>query len=315
MNKTDRLLAIVLELQRNGTMRAEDLAATFETSRRTIYRDIQALSEAGVPIVGSTGIGYSLMEGYFLPPLSFTIEEAVALLIGTDFVETKFDSRYRATAHTSQAKIEAILPEKVLDEVRRIRAITKVADPNEIRISRMEKEYLVQLRQAILQMTKVEFRYAKKSRYGEDVEPTRRRVAPYGLILINGYWVLIAACELRDAIRHFRLSRMSDLHETGEVYEVPAEFNLKDYSPADDRHLLIRVHTNVRLAEQIKESNNFYLEDIQVEERGLIVTFRVRQIEDILHWVLSWGSDVVVLEPDQLRQRVREELENTLKRY
>ncbi len=65
MNKTDRLLAIVIELQRKGVLRAEDLAARFETSTRTIYRDIQALSEAGVPVVGAPGQGYSLMEGIF----------------------------------------------------------------------------------------------------------------------------------------------------------------------------------------------------------------------------------------------------------
>ncbi|MDF2662089.1 MAG: transcriptional regulator, partial [Paenibacillus sp.] len=64
MNKTDRMLAIVLELQRKGTLRAADLAAVFETSVRTIYRDVQALCEAGVPVVGSPGQGYSLMEGY-----------------------------------------------------------------------------------------------------------------------------------------------------------------------------------------------------------------------------------------------------------
>lgn len=67
MNKTDRMLAIVLELQRKGVVRAEDLASVFETSVRTIYRDIQALSEAGVPVVGATGQGYSLVKGYFAP--------------------------------------------------------------------------------------------------------------------------------------------------------------------------------------------------------------------------------------------------------
>lgn len=95
MNKTDRLLAIVLELQGRQVVRAEDLAALFETSVRTIYRDIQALSEAGVPITGTTGTGYSLMEGYFLPPISFTIEEAVTLHIGTEFIEQRFDDDYR----------------------------------------------------------------------------------------------------------------------------------------------------------------------------------------------------------------------------
>jgi len=68
MNRTDRLLAIVLELQAQGKRRAEDLAATFEVGKRTIYRDIQALCEAGVPVISTPGQGYSLVEGYFLPP-------------------------------------------------------------------------------------------------------------------------------------------------------------------------------------------------------------------------------------------------------
>src|SRR5229473_8102425 len=67
MNRTDRLLAIVLELQRKGQQRAEDLAVTFEVSTRTIYRDMQALSEAGVPNIAIQKKGYSLSEGYFLP--------------------------------------------------------------------------------------------------------------------------------------------------------------------------------------------------------------------------------------------------------
>jgi len=81
MNKTERMLAIVLELQRKSWVRAEDLASIFEISVRTIYRDMQALSEAGVPLLGSPGQGYSLMEGYFLPPVHFTASEAVSLLI------------------------------------------------------------------------------------------------------------------------------------------------------------------------------------------------------------------------------------------
>src|SRR2546430_4197634 len=90
MNRTDRLLAIVLELQGKGRQRAEDLAATFETSKRTIYRDIQALGEAGVPLISVPGRGYSLMKGYFLPPLSFTTDEATMLLLGSDFTAQNF---------------------------------------------------------------------------------------------------------------------------------------------------------------------------------------------------------------------------------
>src|SRR5207248_11641794 len=90
MNRTDRLLAIVLELQCKGRQRAEDLASTFETSKRTIYRDISALGQAGVPLISVPGRGYALMKGYFLPPLSFSADEATMLLLGSDFMAQNF---------------------------------------------------------------------------------------------------------------------------------------------------------------------------------------------------------------------------------
>lgn len=84
MNRTDRLLALILELQRRGTATALELAQRFETSKRTIYRDMQALLEAGVPVISVPGRGYSLSDDYFLPPLRFTVEEATLALLGLD---------------------------------------------------------------------------------------------------------------------------------------------------------------------------------------------------------------------------------------
>ncbi len=109
MNRTDRLLAIVLELQRKRSQRAEDLAAIFETSKRTIYRDIQALCESGVPVIAQPGHGYSLVEGYFLPPVTFSADEATMLLLGSEFVADNFDAQYREAAETAGRKIEAVL--------------------------------------------------------------------------------------------------------------------------------------------------------------------------------------------------------------
>ena len=128
MNRTDRLLAIVLELQAAGWQRAEDLAARFEITKRTVYRDIQALSEAGVPIVAVPGQGYRLAEGYFLPPLAFTPDEAIMLLLGGDFVAQNFDADYRAAVQAASRKIEAVLPEKRRAQVREFqRAIRFIA--------------------------------------------------------------------------------------------------------------------------------------------------------------------------------------------
>jgi predicted DNA-binding transcriptional regulator YafY len=149
MNRTDRLLALVLKLQGNGRQRAEDLAASFETSKRTIYRDIQALSEAGVPVVSLPGQGYSLMKGYFLPPLSFTTDEATMLLMGADFVARSFDAEYRGAAHAACAKIEAVLPENLRVEVRYLQDSIRFIPINEPDRPG-ESEMLQQLRRAII---------------------------------------------------------------------------------------------------------------------------------------------------------------------
>src|SRR5947209_3296336 len=117
MNRTDRLLAIILELQAKGHQRAEDLAETFEVSKRTIYRDMLALMESGVPLISLPGQGYSLVEGYFLPPLSFNTDEAILLLLGSDFVGKNVDAQYYAAAQSASRKIEAILTPELRAEV------------------------------------------------------------------------------------------------------------------------------------------------------------------------------------------------------
>src|SRR6266567_5554514 len=150
MNRTDRLLAIVLELQGKGRQRAEDLAATFETSKRTIYRDIQALGQAGVPLISLPGHGYSLMKGYFLPPLSFTTEEATMLLLGSDFMAQNFDAQYRAAAQSAGRKIAGVLPEKLHDEVQYLQSNIRFVAASEAQDSPQHKK-LQQLRRAILE--------------------------------------------------------------------------------------------------------------------------------------------------------------------
>ncbi|OCT11340.1 transcriptional regulator [Paenibacillus pectinilyticus] len=315
MNKTDRLLAIVLELQRNQVLRAEDLAAIFETSVRTIYRDIQALSEAGVSVIGAPGQGYSLMEGYFLPPVSFTVEEAVTLLIGTDFIEHWFDAHYGSKSRASRGKIEAILPEPIRSETSRIRKNFRLLASAEDIARMQEKAYLEAIRRAILEERKIRFRYSKRIAEGDGNRENVRTVAPYGLVLHQGSWVLVARCELRQNIRHFRLSRMSELIELEDRFMLPADFLLDVYQPPDDRDVLVRIWVQPDIADKVRESNNFYIETIEDHTEGLLVTLRVRQPEELLQWVLGWGAGVVVLEPESFRDRVRNELQETLKRY
>src|SRR5260221_4657555 len=219
MNRTDRLLAIVLEIQAKKQVRAEDLAATFEVSKRTIYRDILALAESGVPIVAQPGQGYSLVEGHSLPPLTFNTDEALMLLLGTDVMAQNFDAQYRSAAQTANHKIVAVLPEKLRREVEYLKSsiqfivLNGPAAPGTLR----------QLRQAIIQCRTVRFRYNARYLDGKPNGTSIREADPYALVHIGGAWMLVAYCHLRHDKRHFRLDRMEDVVILNTVFTRPAD--------------------------------------------------------------------------------------------
>src|SRR5688572_17067062 len=120
MNRVDRLLALILHLQSRRVTTAEHLAEHFGLSVRTIYRDLAALGEAGVPIVAEAGVGYGLLRGYHLPPVNLTPEEASAVVTGGMLVEQFADASVRAQMHSALLKVRAILPRDHQERVARL---------------------------------------------------------------------------------------------------------------------------------------------------------------------------------------------------
>jgi predicted DNA-binding transcriptional regulator YafY len=316
LNKTERLLAIVMELQRSELQTADELAEVLGVSVRTIYRDMQALSEAGVPIIGETGLGYSLMEGYFLPPVSFTVEEAVSLLLGAEFIEKRFDPAFRNSARSSRRKIEAILSGPIREESTRIQESIRLLQKDEMVIMMREKVNLGSIREAMLEGKKLRFTYHKRVAEADGNRVTERTVSPFGLAHDeqNG-WLLLAFCDLREDIRHFRVSRISDLTVTDDTFQTPDNFNLQSYRPKDTRSIRVCALFNPEITDKVDEANNYYMETAESKEDGYHVTFRVREPEELLSWILGWGADVVVTEPESFKNRVREEIGKMKERY
>lgn len=318
MNRTDRLLAIVLELQGKGRQRAEDLAATFETSKRTIYRDVLALGEAGVPIVSIPGQGYSLMKGYFLPPLSFTTDEATMLLLGSDLMAQNFDAQYRAAAQSASRKIEGVLPDKLRDEVHYLQnSIVFIAGTPDTPESEHRVTLLQQLRRAIIQRTTVRFCYhARHAREGRG-EQTTREANPYGLIHFPSGWHMVAYCHLRQDTRNFRLDRIDRLELLPQTFQRPAGY-VMHHDPEREREarsITVRVLFDVGIARWVQETRSYYVTHEEETPEGLLVTLQVRQESEIMHWLLSWGQHVRILEPESLRSRLVEEAEGMLRNY
>lgn len=313
MNRTDRLLGVLLELQRRRRVRAEDLAATFETSKRTIYRDIQALCETGVPIIAQAGLGYSLVEGYFLPPLSFSVDEATMLILGSAFAAQSFDAQYRDAAHSANRKIEAVLSADQRDEVKYLQETIALVAP-ETTGQGATQQLLSQLRRAIIERRTVRFHYHTRYPQSGQIARNTREADPYGLVHFSGAWYLISQCHLRQAIRNFKLDRMTELILLERTFQRPANFSMQP--PAENRRkLVVQALFDAEVAPWVKELRGFFISEMKDTPYGLLVTVHLHTEDEIIPWLLSWGYHVRVIEPQSIRKRIAEEAEKILRQY
>lgn len=310
MNRTDRLLAMILELQAKGWQRAEDLAQVFEISKRTVYRDMQALAESGVPVVSSPGQGYRLDEGYFLPPLSFNTDEAICLVLGSDVVAQKFDAQYRASARSALQKINAVFAPRLRAEVDELKNSLRFLD---VDISAADTDTIAQLRRAILERQRVRIAYETRHTNAA-VRRNQREVDPYALTYIRTAWYLIGYCHLRQDVRYFRLDRIDQLTVLKVRFERPADFRpeLKESGPRD---LLVEVLFSHDVKRWVREDPGFYTSHMEDHPDGLRVTLRVQHEQDILLWLLSWGRQVRVLSPPGLQRLLVDEAEAIAAHY
>ena len=304
MNRTDRLLGIVLELQRREHCRAEDLAQTFEVSVRTIYRDIQALNEAGVPIVSAPNWGYSLMEGYFLPPVAFTGDEAVMLLLGAKFMAQNFDEKYQLAALSASQKIEAVLKPELRKEIDYLRKNISFVSQAPFINHPPEKDLPI-IRRAIIEQKTIAFTYHK--RYGKE-KITTRNIDPHSLYNLHGVWTVAGYCHLRKDWRLFRLNRIEDLQVLPKTFERKSQIGSRK-EDIQARKIIVKAlfPKEKDMTRWVKENLSFFTTYMEETEQGFMVTLNVRDIEEILPWMLSWGSNILVLEPKELKSRLAEE--------
>ncbi|MCE5171331.1 YafY family transcriptional regulator [Paenibacillus profundus] len=323
MNRTDRLLAMLLELRSRKLCRAEDLAEQFEISVRTVYRDMLALSEAGVPICAVPGQGYSLMEGYFLPPVSLLPEEAILLLCGGELVESIFYSPWKEHARTAHRKIEALLSSSQRDQVDELRQQVRIlpapyAESSALHGQDIEADTRLfgMIREGVQENRVLQIDYhGKRSGRDGDLSSTRRKIHPYGLIYVGGGWVLVAYCELRQDMRHFRLDRIGALLPTEEKFLRDPNFSLTAYKKENDRTVQVRVCFTLDIAPQVLASRYFYIDSYVEQAERLLVTLLVRREDEVLSWILGWGHRAKVLEPASLVQRIEEEIAALQKVY
>jgi predicted DNA-binding transcriptional regulator YafY len=297
MNRIYRLFAILLLIQRKRRVRAIDLAQAFEVSERTIYRDMAALSESGVPIVALPGAGYELVEGYYLPPLLFTPDEAAALFLGVQMLLAHTEGRTGADAERALTKVALVLPKMLRQNTERLAASIEFFMPR-TRFD-LDEEHLAASQQAIQERRVVRLRYHSYSRN----ETTEREVEPHTLTYYSGAWYLNGYCRMRQDARAFRLSRIEHLELLRETFE-PRE----DPTPAPAM-IVVRVRFDPGIARWVRERQHytFVAEEPMAGEDGLVMVYRVHTLSELVPWLLGWGASAEALDPPELREQLRAE--------
>lgn len=219
--RLSRLIAILTQLQTKRLLTATELADKFLVSNRTIYRDIKALEQAGVPILTEEGKGYTLMEGYRIPPVMFTESQANALITAEKLIVKNKDASFVKEYSEAINKIKSVLRSNTKDKANFLsgRIVFRQNADND-----QTSNYL-----SALQLALTNFRLVKIKYHSPDSSQTSERtIEPFAVYSTQENWLLIAFCLLRKDFRAFRLDRIQNLITLNAQFE-PHKMTLQEY--------------------------------------------------------------------------------------
>ena len=293
MNKIDRISALLVQLQSRPIVKSAEMAERYGVSLRTIYRDMRTLSEAGVPLCGNSGVGYSLVEGYRLTSLMFTKEEALAFLTAEKIIEKLTDAQNSNYFHLGMDKIRSAL--RAVDK----KYLHDMDDTIAVYKSKGIREGIPNLLQTILSSINdkliIEIDYTNI-----DNNNSKRALEAVGITYTHPHWYLSAWCYLREDYRVFRLDRINHLEITNNK-QTKVHPPLKSLMGVDDPQCLKEVvlHTSKEVARYYAD-RCYFMGLIKEEEltNGLIKqTYMTYSFEPISRWILSNADTTSVISP------------------
>lgn len=302
MAKYDRLLYILNLLRARRNLNAAALAEECGVTERSIYRDIVALSEANIPIYYDNG--YKLASDNFLPPLNFDYEEYTALKLALDSSPLSRSGRYAEPLKRLQSKLEAMVSESVRDR----RRFTPQTTHMHI-VTTQEEEKCAQFYEAV-ESAAEKCRCLKVRYAGIKSGETERIVEPYFIVFRGRAFYFVAWCRLRREMRTFRLDRVMNLDMLTDTFvrkeDVdPATYFHGSWEVYSGEPVSVRVRLTGAAARVVKTGCHHPDEEVrQVDEDTVIYSVTVRGTEEIMRWLLGFGTDAVVLEPGSLRQQM-----------
>lgn len=304
--RVDRLLSIMLILKNKGKVTAKDLAEHFEVSVRTIYRDMDKISQSGVPIAGDGGKGggYYILESYDIDNLFFNKGEL-------QIVKTVMNSLEVVLGKNKQ--FNDILMK--VDNAVNSSGNKQVLSINMSHFSMEEelKEYLATMSSAIAEDRLIVFEYINRN-----MELVKREVEPIRIEFSSGQWYLIGFCRYRKGYRKFKLVRISKL-SVGEKFTrvnnpSPDELQEIFIRSYDDKLIDVTLLFDQRIGQQLSEY--FHKDDISKNEDGTyIVTEKCPYDEGLFRFILGFGNNCKIISPQWLREDMKKYINKILKNY
>lgn len=311
--RLSRLTAILILLLSSRSVQAGSIAGKFDISLRTVYRDIRALEEAGVPIFSEPGKGYRLADGYKLPPVMFTTEEAISFLTAEKFIQ-KLADKYTSVAHESAlSKIRSVLRSSEKESLDNLADNIEVLRNPWLPARSDENGAMRDILHSIAAKTAIAIDYERV----HTAEKSTRTVEPVGIYFAASRWHLIGYCLLRQDYRNFRVDKILNLRRTAQ----PIRNNhptLKTYLSqltAEERDLqTVRISIRKDHLHYIGEQKYYmgYVQERAVGEH-VEMTFLTGCPENFARAYLVFGDFAKVLEPEFLKAIIREVGERVLK--
>lgn len=305
-----RLLRLITLIQGSKDLNARRLAELCQTSERNIYRDVQMLQGAGVPISFDPECGgYSIRRDFFLRPVELTLEEALAMLTLAEQVGTRRQIAHAADAGRAAEKLRAVLPGAIAELAGDLIPRTHIELAR--RAEEQSADVYTTVRQAIATRRALTCEYESLNG-GSELDAKPFRFDPYALYFGQRAWYAIGWHHGHKQVRTLKLCRFTRCTLTDKPYPIPDDFSLDGYfgqawrmMPSGTTHD-IQLHFDATMAEGVADTHWHDSQDVQWREDGSIdVRFRVDGLEEIVWWILSYGPHCKVLKPAALAARVK----------
>jgi len=288
----------MLLLQQPGKSKTvNELAEHFGVSRRTIFRDFNALEEINVPVTWDRYSGYGLIEGYKIPPLMFTSKELATIMVGLNFVKSQVDEGLVEDAKGVEIKIKNVLPDELKDFMVSLEGRT-IVDPY-LKFGGKKKKggswYLIS--SAIAQQKRMQFKYTTKSG-----DTGIRKIDPYILVFYEDHWNVIGRSHLRGESRNFILENIEEVKILDENYTLDQEINVERLIYASDEiseTIILQVEKKEIGRLEANIPAKIFSKDV-LNSKIIKMTFKFDNLEFINEWLLQFGKKVKVLSPDSL---------------